>query len=156
VHPNIVYIAGPMRGYPMFNFPAFDAARDAWAARGWTVISPADMDRELDGLDPTAINTDSACSSADKPFAHYMRRDIEALLRSTAIAFLPGWEASVGANVERVVAGALNLEMYDALTFEPVSNAPNSTVVYDGPVPLCHTLDYMIRKYGSAAVHHTI
>lgn len=137
-----------MRGYPLFNFPAFDAARDAWQARGWTVISPADMDRELDGLDPTAINTNGVGSNADKPFSHYMRRDIEALLRSTAIAFLPGWEKSVGANVERVVAGALNLEMYDALTFERVTKNP------DAPIPLCDALDYMILKYGSATVHH--
>ena len=150
MHPNIVYIAGPMRGYPLFNFPAFDAARDAWLARGWTVISPADMDRELDGLDPTNINTDSACSDAAKPFSHYMRRDIQALLRSTAIAFLPGWEKSVGANVERVVAGALNLEMYDALTFERVTALPESAT----PVALCDQLDRMILKYGAATVHH--
>jgi hypothetical protein len=143
-----------MRGYPLFNFPAFDAARDAWAARGWTVISPADMDRELDGLDPTqASGPSSPCTSPDKPFSHYMRRDIEALLRSTAIAFLPGWEKSVGANVERVVAGALNLEMYDALTFEPVTNLPASMRY---TTPLCDTLDRMILKYGSLAVHHTI
>jgi hypothetical protein len=150
MHPNIVYIAGPMRGYPLFNFPAFDAARDAWAARGWTVISPADMDRDIDGLHPEAMDGSSPTSSPDKPFSHYMRRDIEALLRSTAIAFLPGWEKSVGANVERVVAGALNLEMYDALTFERAAALPESAT----PVALCDQLDRMILKYGSAAVHH--
>lgn len=25
---KIIYIAGPMKGYPLYNFPAFDAARD--------------------------------------------------------------------------------------------------------------------------------
>src|SRR5690606_7315289 len=36
-----VYIAGPMRGLPLFNFPAFDAARDLAQREGFTPISPA-------------------------------------------------------------------------------------------------------------------
>jgi hypothetical protein len=104
-----------MRGYPQFNFPAFDSARDAWAARGWEVVSPADMDRQLDGVDEINPSPDTNHS-----FAHYMRRDITVLLTVDAIAFLPGWEASIGANVEKVVGGALALEFYDAITFEPL------------------------------------
>jgi hypothetical protein len=42
---QFVYIAGPMRGYDKFNFPAFDAARDRFTAMKWHVISPADIDR---------------------------------------------------------------------------------------------------------------
>lgn len=145
-----VYIAGPMRGYPLFNFPAFDAASAAWRARGWFVISPADMDRTLDGLDPEALASGGATSSPDKPFSHYMRRDIEALLSVNAIAFLPGWEKSVGANVERIVAGALNLEMYDALSFEQ-AEMPDTREY----VPLCDQLDRMILKYATATVHHS-
>jgi hypothetical protein len=112
-----IYIAGPMRGYPQFNFPAFDAARDAWAARGWDVVSPADMDRQLDGLNEATPTPDTNHS-----FAHYMRRDISVLLTVDAVAFLPGWEASTGANVEKVVAQALALELYDALTYEPLAS----------------------------------
>jgi len=37
-----IYIAGPMTGYPEFNFPAFDAARD-YLERDWNVISPASV-----------------------------------------------------------------------------------------------------------------
>ncbi len=47
-----IYIAGPMSGYPQYNFPAFDEARDELRENGWQVVSPADMDREH-GLDPT-------------------------------------------------------------------------------------------------------
>ena len=41
------YIAGPMTGYPRFNFDAFDAARDDLRSDGYDVISPADLDIRL-------------------------------------------------------------------------------------------------------------
>lgn len=41
------YIAGPMRGYDRFNFPAFDAAKDRLIEMGWDVVSPADLDRAV-------------------------------------------------------------------------------------------------------------
>ena len=40
-----LYIAGPMRGIPQYNFPVFDAARDKAIALGWDAVSPADLDR---------------------------------------------------------------------------------------------------------------
>jgi hypothetical protein len=142
-----VYIAGPMRGYPHFNFPAFDAARDAWAARGWEVVSPADMDRSLDGLDETAPTQETNHS-----FAHYMRRDISALLRVDAIAFLPGWEASTGANVEKVVAQALNLDLYDAITFAALELAENR----NGTPSMFPVLEKKLELCCEVPAHHTI
>lgn len=38
------YIAGPMRGIPEGNHPAFHAAQKSWEADGWQVFSPAVMD----------------------------------------------------------------------------------------------------------------
>lgn len=49
-----VYLAGGMRGYPSFNFPSFDAAAAELRKRFITVISPAEIDREL-GFDPTGL-----------------------------------------------------------------------------------------------------
>ena len=46
-----VYIAGPMRGYPRFNFDAFDAAQSHLESLGYRVISPAALDREV-GFNP--------------------------------------------------------------------------------------------------------
>jgi len=141
-----VYIAGPMRGYPQFNFPAFDAARDAWQARGWDVVSPADMDRELDGVQESNPTPDQVHS-----FAHYMRRDIKALLTVDAIAFLPGWEASTGANVEKVVAQALNLDLYDALTFAALPSEKLRVVhCMIGP------LEAKLEACCEVPAHHTI
>lgn len=116
--PKRIYIAGPMRGLPQYNFPAFDKARDEWMARGWEVVSPADMDRELDGFD------ENDPDAAVHPIEHYMRRDIEALLTVDAVAFLDNWRTSSGARVEWVVAKALGLELYQARTGEPLRSGP--------------------------------
>ena len=40
-----IYIAGPMRGYTLDNFPAFDEAAEYLKRCDWEVISPAELDR---------------------------------------------------------------------------------------------------------------
>lgn len=100
-----IYIAGPMRGYAFFNFPAFDEAADALRRQGWHVISPTDIDRLFEGWEcaPPADSVfhGDACS-------RFIRRDIECLLNMTpevdAIYLLQGWAASKGARVEKAVA----------------------------------------------------
>lgn len=99
-----IYIAGPMRGRPDFNFPAFDRTAAKFRALGWDVVSPAEMDRELDG--PLAH------SNARWTFPVYMDRDIKVLVTCDAIALLYGWEGSLGANVELTIARALDLPVY--------------------------------------------
>ena len=37
-----IFISGPMRGIPYYGFPAFDAARAAFEAAGFDVVTPAD------------------------------------------------------------------------------------------------------------------
>lgn len=101
------YVAGPMRGYDQFNFPAFDAARDALVAQGHTVLSPADMDREI-GLDESA-NTLEGFDVQDA-----LRRDFLAILQpdTDGIVLLPGWEDSEGAKAERFVAEKAGKRVY--------------------------------------------
>lgn len=99
---GVVYISGPMRGYPEDNYPAFNTAAAAFRAAGWLVRNPAD----------------NFHGAHDKTFAEYMRVDIKDLLESTAIALLPGWEDSVGARTELLIARTLGLEVYDALTMD--------------------------------------
>ena len=43
---HTLYLAGPMRGYPRFNFDAFDKARHALRLRGYAVLCPAELDVE--------------------------------------------------------------------------------------------------------------
>lgn len=97
-----LYIAGPMRGKPLFNFPAFGAAAAALRASGHDVISPHEMDLAL-GQNAT---------STELPFIEYMQRDLPALMSCDAIALLPGWTGSRGARLEACVAHACGLKSF--------------------------------------------
>lgn len=94
---TIYYIAGPMRGYPRYNFDAFlDAARDL-RRRGFDTINPAQLDLDH-GFDPdrdpvTPEFMDQA-----------MRRDIAGVLAAGGLVLLPGWERSTGARAEKALA----------------------------------------------------
>ena len=98
------YLAGPMRGRVAYNFPAFDAARDFLRTLGHDPVSPADMDREV-GVDGTTEVPPGFVFDA-------LKRDFAAILECDAIAFLPGWESSSGAQAERKVAEAIGLPCY--------------------------------------------
>jgi hypothetical protein len=85
-----IYVSGSMRGFPGFNFPAFDAARDIINARGDKAISPADLDRKF-----------GHCSLSRE----YAMRDTLAILHDChGIYLLDGWEWSNGAAAEFFLA----------------------------------------------------
>lgn len=85
-----------MRGYPLFNFPAFHEAAKSLRAEGWEVWSPAERDMSEDGFDPA--------TSTAKTLREYMVHDLPAVLASDAVIVLPGWEQSRGASLEVYVA----------------------------------------------------
>ena len=90
---TIHYLAGPMTGYPEFNYPAFTAAAENLRAQGMTVVSP----HELHDGDTT------------QHWTHYLRRDLHALLDCDALVLLPGWEKSRGATLEAAIAESLEM-----------------------------------------------
>ena len=98
-----VYIAGPMKHKPFFNFPAFDRARDALLLAGHVPISPADMDRAV-GFDETGYPTGSDTIPADFDMSAAMDRDIAAVRRCDAVLLIEGWWYSKGARAERALA----------------------------------------------------
>lgn len=87
-----VYLSGPMTGLPDNNFPAFHA----WAARlreqGFDVVSPAEIQEA--GI-----------------WEMCLRADIRELCTCDAIALMPGWEPSKGANLELHLAHRLGMEV---------------------------------------------
>src|ERR1700756_2611003 len=95
-----IYLAGPMRGLPNFNFHEFDDAAEMLRMKGWRVYSPAEHDR-ASGFDPQMGTLNGF--DIKKAF----RWDIRAILRSDAIYMLRDWEASKGAQTEHAVATAL-------------------------------------------------
>jgi hypothetical protein len=104
--PGKFYLAGPMRGYPFSNFPAFLLATSVLRARGFEILSPAEKDLEA-GFDPTK-------SAADQQFdiGAAFRWDFRILVDCRGIILLPGWERSTGATAERLVAQLSELEIY--------------------------------------------
>lgn len=107
-----IYLAGPMRGIPNFNFPAFDYAAEKLRAEGHEVFSPAERDRKAYGNEiennPTGDEskvTNPACTIED-----CMAADCEWICRNAdTIAVLPGWEKSSGAGAETSLGKALGL-----------------------------------------------
>ena len=102
-----VYIAGPMRGYPLYNFPAFDAAAEALREAGHDPINPADLDR--------ARGVDERTDPLPPGFIREaLREDLLAILdEAEAIALLPGWMASRGAVIEVALARAVEIPVVD-------------------------------------------
>ncbi len=94
--PRTVYIAGPMTGYPDYNYPAFHSAAAAWRFYGWDVNNPA----ENFGGDQSL------------PYETYLEQALKDVEASDAIALLPGWEKSDGARREVNLALSLGLRVF--------------------------------------------
>jgi hypothetical protein len=90
-----IYVSGPMSGKQDLNFPAFHQAAAALRAKGHKVTNPAELDAQDEG---------KALGWAD-----YMRRDVIALMGCNAIAMLPGWQDSKGAQLEHHIAQTLGM-----------------------------------------------
>lgn len=108
-----VYIAGPMRGRPHWNWPAFDAMAERLRALGFDVVNPADLDRERgikapeDGAPPPQEVFDAA-----------MARDLTELEGCDAIYLMEGWQESEGTKIERRRAMNLGLELLREVDIE--------------------------------------
>ena len=96
----IVYLAGPMSGYPEHNYPAFREAARQLRNTGHKIVSP---------------HEENPCTDRERPVVWYYRKDLQTLLRCDAIALLPGWEASHGAQLELYVAQALGFKVFDVV-----------------------------------------
>lgn len=101
-----VYLAGPMRGIPAFNHPAFAEATGRLRAHGFEVFSPAEKDSELGIVPPPTGRTPKA-----------LRRfpigdDLKWIAEGDAVFVLEGWEQSEGALLETYVAKYLELPIF--------------------------------------------
>ena len=117
-----VYLAGPMRGIPEFNFPAFNDAAELLRSKGHEVFSPAEADMERHGVDISSGNTTGCEDTAAKEHGFSLREALGIDLawicaHAEAIALLPGWENSKGAKAEKATADALGLKIIDLVNF---------------------------------------
>lgn len=116
-----IYIAGPMTGYPDWNFPAFDGLYSLLTQRGWTVISPTDLDRAFEGwvdFPPDDFKPDKETRE------RFIRRDLEAIMQVDAMIMLRGWPKSIGASAERALAMWRGIPIY----YEGIGELPECPI----------------------------
>lgn len=110
-----IYLAGPMQGYPEFNYPLFHAAANLLRQMGHDVFSPAERDIQRHGTDISKGNGVGSVKQAELEHGFCRRtalaEDADFINRhADAIALLPGWEHSSGALAEWTLARAHNLK----------------------------------------------
>ena len=106
-----VYLAGPMRSIPHFNFPAFFKAADILRKQGYKVFNPAERDVKKYGEKVSSSPTGNI-KTAQKGVGFSIREALAAdtkyiCMDADAIALLPGWKKSKGACAEHALALAL-------------------------------------------------
>lgn len=87
-----VYLSGPMAGIPNNNFPAFMEFAARLRAEGFEVVNPAELQ--------------DAGS-----WEQCLRNDLREMVTCDAIALMPGWEKSRGANLELHVAHRIGMDV---------------------------------------------
>jgi len=92
-----IYIAGKMTGLPNFNYPAFNTVAAQLRLDGLEVLNPAE---HFGGR-------------TDLPREIYLRAAVESVLEADAVALLPGWQASSGAILEKMVAEAIGTPVWE-------------------------------------------
>lgn len=94
----VIYIAGPMTGYPNFNYDMFHEVEKLLRNKGFSYIeNPA-----------THFNGDQGLS-----WNSYLDAAIEAVMRSDTIVALPGWHESTGARLEVAIGIAVGMAVYE-------------------------------------------
>ena len=136
-----IYVAGPMRSIPFFNYPAFHEAAAKLRALGHHVFNPAERDIKVHGVDVSVGNHEGCEKKAADEHGFDLRAaladDLDFIGRhADAIALLPGWERSKGATAERVVAIALGLIVEPIAVFIGTDAAAGRRSVQGDMVPL--------------------
>lgn len=124
-----LYLAGPMRGYAQFNFPAFAKAAAELRAAGHEVFSPHERDIERHGgVNIGANNTTGSEAQATKEHGFSLQDalsdDTQFIIhKAEGIALLPGWTRSSGARAEKALIDAFGnretIYMWDAERVDP-------------------------------------
>ena len=93
----MLYLSGPMSGYPDYNFPAFETAARALRELGHVIVSPHEGENSLkEGWE----------------WADYLKRDLQMLVSCRGIVLMQGWHKSRGARLELHVALELGFEVH--------------------------------------------
>lgn len=103
-----IYIAGPMSGYPEFNFPAFYAKEEYFRELGYEVFNPANKEQEKEiDAEAFAVGDAKKANDAGFDFRDCYTWDVNKVIEADAIYMMTGWQYSPGACGEHAVAVAM-------------------------------------------------
>lgn len=104
-----LYIAGPMRGIPEFNFPAFFAAEETLRGWGYEIINPARRDVD-NGFKYQGLTGDEDLTALGFNLRSALGWDLAQIAgECDGVVTLDGWHRSRGAKAEVSTAVALDL-----------------------------------------------
>lgn len=119
-----IYLAGRMSNMVQFNFPRFDEAARDLRVKGWTVVSPAELD------DPetrkAALESPDGSSESlarDETWGDFLARDVKLIADEgvEGIICLEDWWLSTGARLETFIARLLQLPILKYSDLLPVT-----------------------------------
>lgn len=106
---KVIYISGPITGVPKY-WEAFERAEDLVSELGYIVLTPSRLPDKM-----TA--------------AQYMRIDFAMIDSADAVLFLPGWERSKGARLERDYCAYTDKPATELRVYDPYTGAYPDSVV---------------------------
>ena len=109
-----IYLSGPMRGYPNFNYDEFNRIAKLLRSEGYVVDNPA----EHYAGDPALTMTD------------FMRKDLTGVLDADVVVVISGWSASKGSNVEVLLGWTVGKPVY-RFEDDTTSDVGYSLVLFD-------------------------
>ncbi|WP_315734200.1 DUF4406 domain-containing protein [Bradyrhizobium sp. SZCCHNR1093] len=105
-----IYLAGPMRGLPNFNKPAFMEAAEALRAKGYRVFNPVEETIRIYGEGVYENNpAGNEGLTAIDPRKVFFNDVAFICLYADAVVYLPGSQHSKGAFAEKAIAAALGI-----------------------------------------------
>ena len=104
-----IYIAGPMRGYPDYNYLEFVRVADAFfkepeLCERWEVVSPVKIGN--------GFGSAEEINESPELLGRLMELELAVVKSCDAIFLMTGWEKSAGARAELRVALDADLEIY--------------------------------------------
>lgn len=102
----VIYVAGPMTGFPGNNYAAFNAKAAELRAMGFIVENPAE--------NPHPLSADGLRLPVCSSWQGYMRLALRQISRADAVYLLPGWRQSRGARVEHQLAVGMGMTLIGA------------------------------------------